>query len=75
MLMTALWVVSWGILRLIEAISPWFLGMLARELRFVMNLYFILGWAVLLVAAYQGGRCALVPFIHSLSVKLARKSL
>ena len=44
-LMAGLWAAAWGTLRLIEGISPWFLATLAEELRFVMNLGFILVWA------------------------------
>jgi uncharacterized membrane protein len=73
-LMAGLWAAAWGTLRLIEGMSPWFLATLAEELRFVMNLGFILVWVALLVAAYQRGRCATVPLVHILAVRLARKS-
>lgn len=73
-LMTALWAGAWSALRLIEEISPWFLATFARQTRFVMNFGFLLVWALLLVTAYRGSRCAIVPFVHSLAVRLARKS-
>lgn len=72
-LMTGLWAAAWGTLRLIEGISPWFTAMLVRELRLVMNLGFIVVWAVLLVAAYRQIRCATIPQVHILAVRLARK--
>ncbi len=75
MLMTAVWAVAWGALRLIEAISPWFVSTLAREVRYTMNLGFLILWAVLLASAYEGTRCVIVPYVHMLSVRLARKSL
>jgi uncharacterized membrane protein len=74
LLMSSVWLVAWATLRLIEEISPWFFATLIGEIRFVMNLCFLLGWMFLLVAAYQGERCAILPFIHRLSVKLARKT-
>jgi uncharacterized membrane protein len=73
-LMIGLWAVAWGTLRLIEGISPWFLATLVKELRFDMNLGFIVVWAALLIAAYQLDRCAIVPPVHILAVRLARKS-
>lgn len=72
-LMTGLWAGAWGILRLIEQISPWLLGAMAREIRFAANLGFVLLWVSLLVTAYEGSRCAAIPPLHSLAVKLARK--
>jgi hypothetical protein len=71
--MTAFWAGAWGILRLIEHISPWLLGAMAREIRFVTNLAFVLLWVALLVTAYEGSRCAVVPPLHSLAVRLARR--
>ena len=65
---------AWGTLRLIEGISPWFVALLVKELRFAMNLGFIVIWAALLIAAYQQIRCATVPPLHILAVRLARKS-
>lgn len=73
-LMMGLWASAWASLRLIEGISPWFLGTLVKEVRFNMNLGFILVWAALLIAAYQLDRCAIVPPVHILAVRLARKS-
>jgi len=72
-LMTAFWAVAWGTLRLVEEISPWLLGVIARELRFAANLAFVLMWAALLITAYEGTRCAIVPPLHGLAVRLARK--
>ena len=74
MSMAGAWGAAWGTFRLIEAISPWFVATLARELRFAMDLGFIVVWAFLLATAYGGGRCAVIPPVHSLAVRLARKS-
>ncbi len=73
LLMTALWAAMWGALRGLEEVFPWFLSMSMRQIRFAMNLGFVLIWAFLLVTAYGGGRCATVPFVHSLAVRLARR--
>ncbi len=72
--MTAFWAAAWSALRLIEQFSPWFLGTVVRQFRFAMDVAFLLGWVVLVISAYQGGRCALNPFVHRLAVRLARKS-
>ena len=72
-LMTGVWASAWGALRLIEGISPWFLATLVKDLRFAMNLDFIVIWAVLLFAAYRQVRCATIPPVHLLAVRLARK--
>lgn len=74
MLLTAAWGLAWGALRLVEEITPWFLGTLLRELRFAMNLGCLLVWICLLIAAYRGVRCAAVPYLHGLAVRLARRS-
>ncbi len=73
MLMTASWAVIWSALRGIEAVFPWFLATTIRELRFAVNLGFVLVWVFLLATAYGGGRCATIPFVHGLAVRLARK--
>jgi uncharacterized membrane protein len=73
-LMTASWASIWGILRLAEKLSPWFLSVVARELRFAVNLGFLVAWVIVSVAAYRGTRCAVIPWVHSLAVRLARKS-
>ena len=75
MLMTGFWASLWGSLWAIEHISPWFTSMIAKETRFAMNLGFATLWAWLLLAAYYGGRCTIVPFIHRFAVRLARKQL
>jgi uncharacterized membrane protein len=72
-LMAGLWGVVWTALRLIEGISPWFLGTLARELRFAATLGFVVIWGCLVVTAYQGNRCAAVPLVHAWAVRLARR--
>lgn len=73
MLMTGFWAALWGVLWGIEHITPWFTSIIAKETRFAMNLGFAILWAWLLVAAYYGGRCLIVPFIHKLAVRLAQK--
>lgn len=73
MLMTAVWAVGWGILRLVEHLSPWFTGMLAKEMRFAMSFGFLILWAWLLAAAFYGGPCIIIPFVHRLAVRLAQK--
>jgi uncharacterized membrane protein len=72
-LMTGFWALVWSMLRLIEEISPWFLSTVARELRLVVNLGFLVAWAMLLVSAYDGRRFVIVPFVHELAVRLSRK--
>ena len=72
MLMTAVWAVGWGILRLVEHVSPWFTGVLAKEMRFTMSLGFLILWAWLLASAFYGGPCIIIPFVHHLAVRLAR---
>ncbi len=74
MLMTVVWALTWGILRLIEAISPWFLSTVTRQFRLAVNLGFIAVWLVLMAAAYGGSRCVIVPFVHRIAVRLARRS-
>ncbi|HZT31928.1 MAG TPA: hypothetical protein VFA33_18710 [Bryobacteraceae bacterium] len=73
-LMTAVWGLAWGLLRLLEQVCPLFLSMLARQLRFAMNVSFLLVWAALLITAYEGSRCAIIPYVHCLAVRLARRS-
>jgi uncharacterized membrane protein len=73
MLMTAVWAGSWGTLRLVEHIAPWFTGVLAKEMRFAMSLGFLILWVWLLAAAFYGGPCIIIPFVHRLAVRLARK--
>ncbi len=73
MLMSASWAVAWSALRGIEALFPWFLATIIRELRFAVNLGFVLIWVLLLTTAYGGGRCASIPVVHGLAVRLARK--
>src|SRR5512142_201482 len=48
MLMTSLWALVWTLLRGIEAIFPWFLSTAIRQLRFAVNLSFLLIWVCLL---------------------------
>jgi len=75
MLMGALWASSWLMLRLAEEIAPsWFAAAVVRELRSGMNFAFCLAWIVLLFSAYGGSRCAVVPWLHALAVRFARKS-
>lgn len=71
--LTALWAAGWGTLRLVEEITPWFLSTVMRELRFAMNLGFLFLWVCLLASAYFRVRCAVAPYLHSLSVRLARR--
>ncbi len=73
MLLTAVWAFAWSALRLIESISPWFLSVLVREIRFAVDLGFVVVWAALLITAYRGSRLALIPFIHSFAVRLGRR--
>ena len=73
MVLTALWAAGWGALRLTEELTPWFLSTVLRELRFAMNLGFLFLWVCLLIAAYLRVRCAIVPVLHSMSVRLARR--
>ncbi|WP_321472936.1 hypothetical protein [uncultured Paludibaculum sp.] len=73
-LMAATWGLGWGALRVAEEITPWFLSTVARELRLALNLGFVLAWVCLVIAAYQGRRCAVFPTIHRMAVHLARKT-
>ena len=73
-LMTTLWALTWSALRGFEKAFPWFLSTLLHELRVAVNLSFILIWIFLLATAYGGSRCATVPVVHRLAVRLARKS-
>jgi uncharacterized membrane protein len=73
MLMSGVWAGIYGGLRLVEHTSPWFLGMVAKHVRFAMNLWFMLLWVFLLVTAYTGSRFVVIPFIHRLAIRLARK--
>jgi uncharacterized membrane protein len=74
MLLSAVWVLAWSSLRWIEEICPWFFGSLISELRFGMNLCCLSGWALLAATAYQGERCAIIPWVHCWAVKLSRRS-
>jgi uncharacterized membrane protein len=73
-LMTGAWALIWSALRGVEAAFPWFLATTIRELRFATNLAFALIWVFLLATAYGGGRCATIPFVHGLAVRLARRN-
>jgi hypothetical protein len=61
------------VLRSAEEISPWFLATLAREIRFAANLIFLVIWAFLVGAAWRGCRLAVIPWVHELAVRLARR--
>lgn len=73
MLMSGVWAGVYGGLRLIEHTSPWLLAMVAKHLRFAMNLWFLLLWIFLLVTAYKGSRFIVIPVIDRLAIRLARK--
>jgi uncharacterized membrane protein len=73
LLMTASWAAIWGALRGLEAVFPWFLATVMRELRFAVNLGFVVIWVLLLTTAYSGSRFASIPIVHELAVRLARK--
>ena len=72
-LMSAVWAGVYGTLRLVEHISPWFPGIVAKHLRFAMNLWFLLLWLFLLVTAYTGTRMVVIPFIHRFAIRMARR--
>ncbi|MBN9658988.1 MAG: hypothetical protein J0H49_12465 [Acidobacteria bacterium] len=74
-LLTAVWGIGWGLLRFVEEITPWILSTFAREMRLAMNLGFIVAWICLLIAAYQGRRCAVVPFVHRMAARFARRGV
>ncbi len=63
----------WLTLRGLAKISPWFLGTVLRELAFVTILASLLSWVALMATAYGGGRLVIVPFLHEMAVKLARR--
>ena len=73
MLMAAVWAAGWGALRLAESAAPWFLSTVMREMRLALNLSFAVVWICLMVAAYQGRRCAVVPGLHLLAARWARR--
>lgn len=74
-LLGASWGAGWGVLRLIEHVAPsWFLSTIFRELRFILNLSFLIIWACLLVTAYTGTRNAVIPILHDFAGRLTRKS-
>lgn len=73
MLMGGVWMLTWGALRVVEQFSPWFLGVLAREMRFVFNFWFLMLWGWLLLTAFDGGQSIDVPLLRQLAVRLARK--
>lgn len=72
-LMSAFGVLAWAALGAAEALSPWFLGVVVRELRLAFELSFLLIWVLLLVSAYQGSRFAMIPALHGLTVRIARR--
>lgn len=72
-LMSAFGVLAWAALGVAEALSPWFLGVVVRELRFAFELGFLLTWVLLLVSAYQGSRFAMIPTLHGPTVRIARR--
>jgi uncharacterized membrane protein len=74
MLMSGVWASVVGALRLVEHISPWFLSTVAKHTRFAMNLWFVLLWLFLLVTAYTGSRVVIIPSVHRLAMRLARKT-
>jgi uncharacterized membrane protein len=73
LLVAAAWGITWGALRLFEHISPWFLSVLAREARFVFNIWFLILWACLLPNAFYGGRSVDIPLLRWVAGRLARK--
>jgi uncharacterized membrane protein len=73
MLLAGTWALTWGALRFVEHISPWFFGMLASEMRFAFNLWFLILWACLMVTAFHGGRSIDIPVLRWLAARLARK--
>jgi uncharacterized membrane protein len=72
-LMSGVWAMAWGALRLVQEISPWFLATIAQEARFALNFCAVLAWACLLFTAYRDWRCATIPYVHRMAVKLARR--
>lgn len=72
-LMSGVWGAAYGTLRLAEHSSPWFLGMVMKHLRFAVNLWFLSLWIFLLIAAYTGSRTVIIPFVHRLAIRLARR--
>ncbi len=73
-LLTAAWGAVWTALRAAEAAAPWFLGLVARETRLLLDLSFVMAWLFLLFAAYSGGREIISVHLHALAVRLARKA-
>ena len=54
MLVAAVWAMVSLTLWAAESVSPWFLGTLLRETRFMFNLVFAGIWGGLVIAAYRG---------------------
>ena len=54
LLMATVWALVSATLWSAESVSPWFLGTLLRETRFMFNLVFAGIWAGLVLAAYRG---------------------
>jgi uncharacterized membrane protein len=73
LLLAGTWGLTWGALHLAEKVSPWFLGMLAGEMRFGCNIGFLILWACLVLTAFYGGRSIDLPLLRWLAVRLARK--
>ncbi len=73
--LSMLWVAVWGALRAAEKLLPWFMAVLMREFRLILNLGFGLAWILLVITAYRGVRCAAVPFVHRLAIRFAHRVL
>ncbi|HVZ19521.1 MAG TPA: hypothetical protein VG871_00585 [Vicinamibacterales bacterium] len=73
MLLAAMTAVAIGTLHVVEAVSPWFVRVLAKDVRWGADLAFAIAWGVLMWTAYDGTRCAVVPSVHMWAVKLARR--
>jgi|GEM_PF-2079923 len=74
LLTSAFCAASWGVLRVLEHISPtWFLGAVMREARYLVNLIWALLWVALLITAYSGVRFVILPWLHVKAVRFARR--
>lgn len=73
LLLAATWATVWTGVRALEQLTPWFLGALLREARYVVDLGFLMLWILLIFAAHGGARLAVIPGIHKWAVRLARR--
>lgn len=73
LLLTAAWFMVWLGLELIESITPWLFGAMVNQAQFIMNLAALGVWVCLLISARDGSRFVVLPYVHQMAVRFARR--